>query len=273
MPALPGFGDVIRDPLKVVPWSDRRDSRLFWRARSTGVDFHTGRNWRQAHRIRLHFHSNNKTGSVELLQEGHNEYGDGADDTSSSQDYEMEKIAGTGVHGSLRTVSYSRDELVEKYLDVGLVKPLVQCSEPPPFCDDVTNEIGFLETVPQSQGQDVKFVIDVDGNGWSQRYARLLSTGSVVFKSTIFPEWNTDWLVPWYHYVVGIRTFARLPFSNPPQPVKVDYSDLFDIMAFFVGWPDGTPGHDDLGEQIGANAVRFVREHWRWEDMQAYVSF
>lgn len=55
------------------------------------------------------------------------------------------------------------------------------------------------------------------------------------------------------------------------QPVKVDYSDLYDTMAFFAGYPNGVPGHDDLAERIAANGVRFTREHWRWEDMQAYV--
>jgi len=29
-------------------------------------------------------------------------------------------------------------------------------------------------------------------------------TNSVVMKATVFPEWNTDWLVPWYHYVVSL---------------------------------------------------------------------
>lgn len=43
-------------------------------------------------------------------------------------------------------------------------------------------------------------------------------------------------------------------------------------MAFFAGWPDGTPGHDELAEKIGMNAMKFVKDHWRWEDMQAYVS-
>lgn len=99
--------------------------------------------------------------------------------------------------------SYSRAEVTKKYLNVGLVGPLVQCDEPPPFCNDVAQEIGFLDVVSQSKGQDVKYVVDVDGNGWSQRFARLLSTGSVVFKSTVFPEWNTDWLVPYYHYIVS----------------------------------------------------------------------
>jgi len=42
-------------------------------------------------------------------------------------------------------------------------------------------------------------------------------------------------------------------------------------MAFFSGYPNGQPGHDDLAEKIAANGVRFTREHWRWQDMQAYV--
>ncbi|KIM34566.1 glycosyltransferase family 90 protein [Serendipita vermifera MAFF 305830] len=239
LPAMPGFDDIIRDPSKVVPWSQRKDNRLFWRARSTGVDFHTGWDWHAAHRIRLHFHAKNKTGEVELLQEA----GPGWAATGNEQ------------HTDLFLKSYSREEVVNKYLDVGLVGPLVQCSEPPPFCDNVTQEIEFLPVVPQSRGQDAKMQLDIDGNGWSQRYARLLSTGSVIFKSTVFPEWNTNWLVPYYHYV----------------PIKVDYTDLFDTMAFFAGWPDGTPGHDHLAERIGMNGVKFVQDHWRWEDAQAYT--
>jgi hypothetical protein len=43
-------------------------------------------------------------------------------------------------------------------------------------------------------------------------------------------------------------------------------------MAFFAGYPNGHPGHDNIAEKIAANSVRFTREHWRWEDMQAYVS-
>lgn len=114
---------------------------------------------------------------------------------------------------------------------------------------------------------------NIDGNGWSQRYGRLLSTGSVVFKSTVFPEWNTPWLIPYYHFVVCLLFSPADPASIliPSQPIKVDYSDLYDTMAFFAGYPNGHPGHDDIAEKIAANGMRFTRENWRWEDMQAYV--
>lgn len=153
MPALPGYEDIIRDPLHVVPWSQRQDGRLFWRARSTGVDFHTGRDWRDAHRVRLHFYATNKTGSIELLQEHSHESDDGADDGLRTQGSEMDWMAGTESHGSLWLASYPRAELVEKYLDVGLVGPLVQCNEPSPYCENVAEEIGFLGVVPQASIQ------------------------------------------------------------------------------------------------------------------------
>lgn len=82
--------------------------------------------------------------------------------------------------------------------------------------------------------------------------------------------------VPWYHYI----------------PLKADYSDLYDILAFFVGPMnedgsiDESKGHDVsvsvdvspdltlqyLGKKIGEAGQKFTFEHWRWQDLQAYVS-
>lgn len=46
----------------------------------------------------------------------------------------------------------------------------------------------------------------------------ILFFNSVVIKSTVFPEWNTNSLPEWYAYV----------------PSKMDYSDLFSIMTLWV---------------------------------------
>jgi hypothetical protein len=55
--------------------------------------------------------------------------------------------------------------------------------------------------------------------------------------------------------------------------MQVDYSDLYDIAAFFIGSPEGrVKGRDDLAQQIAEQGRKFAMEHWRWEDMQAYVS-
>ena len=135
MPALPGFGSIIRDDAKIIPWKDRTDTRLFWRARSTGVDFNTGWDWRTAHRIRLHTFATGHAGEVEVLEET--------------------------PQGRLQLRLYPKGQLNRRYMDAGLVGPLVQCDMNKDFCKKVAEEIEWLDVVPQSRGQDVKFVIDV----------------------------------------------------------------------------------------------------------------
>lgn len=95
----------------------------------------------------------------------------------------------------------------------------------------------------------------------------------MVLKATVFPEWNTNWLVPFYHYVVRHRHSPRVYtlIAVSIQPIQHDYSDLYNTVAFFAGSPDGTGGHDDLAEKIANRGVEFAAKHWRWEDMQAYV--
>jgi hypothetical protein len=51
-------------------------------------------------------------------------------------------------------------------------------------------------------------------------------------------------------------------------PLKIDYTDLYDLMAFFSGDLDGNGGHDDLAKQIAYNGRDWTEKHWRREDME-----
>lgn len=55
-----------------------------------------------------------------------------------------------------------------------------------------------------------------------------------------------------------------------PQPVQTDLSDMYDILSYFIGMPGGA-GNDDAARRIAEAGGQFTREHWRWEDMQAYM--
>lgn len=55
-------------------------------------------------------------------------------------------------------------------------------------------------------------------------------------------------------------------------PMKVDYTDFFDIMAFFAGDMDGKNGHDALARQIGQNGKEYAAKFWRFADMEACSS-
>ncbi|KAK7023863.1 CAP10 domain-containing protein [Favolaschia claudopus] len=63
---------------------------------------------------------------------------------------------------------------------------------------------------PREEAYRYKYVLDIDGNTFSGRYLGLLRSGSLVFKSTAFGEFFSDWLKPYEHYI----------------PVKIDLSDL-----------------------------------------------
>lgn len=246
MPPLEGFEAYEARPYEPVPWAGKNDSRLFWRGTMTG-DAYTQQqkgyrphyNWRESHRIRLSF-------LVAPTKQ------DGKED----EDRRWVWVR----RNKWEKASFPRSLLRKHYFDIGLVDKLHQCDEADGTCARMRAELHFKPKVPRGSESSYKYLLDVDGNGWSSRFRRLLSSGSVVLKSTVYPEWNTDWLVPFYHYV----------------PVRNDYSDLTEVMAFFTGTPGtseetSTEGRDDLAKDLGENAARFVKDHWRWEDMQAYM--
>lgn len=52
--------------------------------------------------------------------------------------------------------------------------------------------------------------------------------------------------------------------------VQVDYSDMWDIMAFFRGGLNGEHSHDDLGKEIAIAGKEWVKQCYRWADLEAY---
>ncbi|WRT67118.1 uncharacterized protein IL334_004084 [Kwoniella shivajii] len=209
-------------------WEDKTIAKVFWRGSATGMDHSRQTPWRQSQRERLHFFSHNVSSSNEMT-------------SVILPNNELEE--------------YRKEEL-DNWLDIGLSGVPLQCHEEDGSCEDMRREIEFMGRVKKEDSLKYKYVMDVDGNGWSGRFRRLLSDDNVVFKSTLFIEWYNEMLIPWYHYV----------------PIKLDYSDIHDIMAFFVGSPDGTvKGHDELAREIAKNAIEFVDTKWRLQDMQSFM--
>jgi len=92
-----------------------------------------------------------------------------------------------------------------------------ECNEDDGTCDQLAEEYTWAHSLMTfEEALQHKYVIDVDGNTWSSRFQRLLLGGSLVFKSTIMPEWWNDRAQPWVHYV----------------PVQLDYSDVLDALVF-----------------------------------------
>jgi len=137
-------------------------------------------------------------------------------------------------------------------MDVGFAADYGNCEGI--ACDVMAEELGQRDRKNQYEMGRYKYFFDVDGNGWSARFRRLMSTHSVVFKSTLYAEWFSERIQPWVHYV----------------PVQLDYSDLYDALVFFAGDLAGDGAHDDMARRIGAQGRDWVSKYWRKEDMVAY---
>ncbi len=65
------------------------------------------------------------------------------------------------------------------------------------MCDVMAEELGQRDRKNQYEMGRYKYFFDVDGNGWSARFRRLMSTHSVVFKSTLYAECFSERIQPW----------------------------------------------------------------------------
>ncbi|ORY32933.1 hypothetical protein BCR39DRAFT_522439 [Naematelia encephala] len=216
-----------------LPWS-KKSGKLYWRGLATGLqhNHNSGSKWRQSHRERLHFLANSRS-------------------TTDMQ----EVLQPVGSSGEAELSRLPLKELGEYYMDVKLSGGHWQCDGGDGSCNEMNEEIDFAPKDDPEKGNDFKYVFDTDGNAWSSRFPRLMASHNVVIKSTVFPEWNTRTLPEWFAYV----------------PSKMDYSDLYSIMAFFRGSPSGKGAHDEVARRIALNSQCWVERTWRREDLQTYM--
>ncbi|EJT49629.1 hypothetical protein A1Q1_01258 [Trichosporon asahii var. asahii CBS 2479] len=204
-----------------------KEGKLAWRGSNTGMaNMSASVDWENSHRVRLHRWANSNSSSPVTL---------------------LETTMG-GFVGYNTTTRPAR-VLQERY-DVKLAQKPIQCEEEDGTCARLA-QLGFA---PYQSPEDLhgnRFLLDVDGNGWSGRFRRLMGTNSLVIKAGMFAEWWQDWLVP-----------------------KLDYADLPSIMAFFAGpgGPNGTEvAFDDTARTLAHNGRCFAERMYRRRDVQAYM--
>ncbi|TDL20407.1 hypothetical protein BD410DRAFT_841288 [Rickenella mellea] len=229
LPVPPTSVEESRHPRQ---WEEKFDERLLWRGRNTGMQFRKETHWQTSQRVRLVRTATELSGTIKVLR--------------PPREDEKNAIAGAGEE-------WKRARLNPAIMDVKFVTPILGAS-------DETHKVleGMFEWGKHMRTEDsetYKYVMDVDGNGWSSRFRRLLSSNSVVFKSTTYPEWFADRIQPWVHYV----------------PISIDYSDLYDAFVFFRGDISGEGNHDELARKIAAAARSWTKSFWRKEDVTAYM--
>jgi len=85
-------------------------------------------------------------------------------------------------------VSLRKSRVNPATMDVAFADHATTCY-PEPVCRTVEAMFPFRPYQMEEKAGEYKYVFDIDGNGWSGRFKRLMTTNSLVFKSTIYPEW------------------------------------------------------------------------------------
>jgi hypothetical protein len=236
----------VKDLPRDTTWEQKHDDRLLWRGRNTGI-WHGGNfRWRQQQRIRMVAKSDSQEGREEVLLAGR------ADQRVQSREV-------------------GRKELNAALVDMAFVSEPIACEEPQ--CSELRKMFDFPPPMDWYTATNYKYVMDVrptflisnlslivsfaqiDGNGWSSRFKRLITSHSLIFKATGYPEWFTDRIAPWVHYV----------------PIQLDLSDLYDTLVFFRGDERGAGAHEDLARKIALAGRQWSLKFWRKEDMTAYM--
>ncbi|GAA5967932.1 hypothetical protein JCM11641_005812 [Rhodosporidiobolus odoratus] len=213
-------------------WENKKYNMAVWRGTTTGADLNLEhmRKWSQRPRLcRLPFES----GTLSLPY--------APEDNATS-------LAPVGI------INARSQALAQKYFDFKFLGTAKQCDDPE-VCAAFAKDFLWDEWMPEDEQNEYKYMVDIDGNGWSGRFHRLISTNSLVLKQTIFPEWYSDMIQPWVHYV----------------PISTDFSDLWTAMAFFIGDENAKGGHDEIAKEIAMQGKKWAETHWRYVDIEVYM--
>ncbi|RPA82439.1 hypothetical protein BJ508DRAFT_224827 [Ascobolus immersus RN42] len=120
-------------------------------------------------------------------------------------------------------------------------------------CNHLTDFLPFTPRTPFSDSWRNKIVLDLDGWGPSGRWRGLISSNSLPVRSTIYHEWFTDRMVPWWHYV--------------PLSVGVTRDGLGGVVKAFLGSDEGRY----WGSVIAEEGKAWAEGGMRRVDMTVYV--
>lgn len=209
------------DPKNDIPWA-KKYNKLYWAGSTTGASSSPHSSpWQPFHRQRF----------VALVQ-----------NLSSSPSYAyLRNIAGT-----LQSVQSS---FLNSRLYNVFFTNIYQCT--PPTCRAQSIFFRTRTWADKDAALSSRLVFDMDGNGISGRFYKLLASNSCVLKQTVLHEWHDDRLIPWYHYV----------------PVSLDMGELPELVFFLTSTERGRL----VAERIAEQGKDWYGKAFREVDMRLYV--
>ncbi|KAL6890447.1 glycosyltransferase family 90 protein [Trichoderma evansii] len=166
------------DDTREISWEEKRNN-LYWAGSTTGA-FASDANWSSYHRQRF----------VKLVQ-----------NTERQQYYYLRQV-----DGMIQRVASSF--LNGRLFDVAFTR-IFQCERK--YCRGQARTFKIGGWADKDKALQSRLVFDLDGNGISGRYYKLLASKSAPLKQTLLREWHDDRLVPWVHYIPVSQSLEELP--------------------------------------------------------------
>ncbi|KAJ4137187.1 hypothetical protein NW768_002768 [Fusarium equiseti] len=206
------------DETRDVVWAEKKNN-VYWRGSTTGGYAQDGR-WRDYQRQRFVI-------KVQNLGQQQHSYLQKSDDSISS-------IESSFLNGRLFDVGFTR---------------IFQCDRK--FCRDQSTYFDVKSWADKDTALGSKLAFDLDGNGISGRYYKLLSSNSIPLKQTLLREWHDERLMPWVHYI----------------PVSQGLEELPELVTFLTSTERG----QKLAEEIANRGREWMGRGVREVDMAVYT--
>lgn len=209
-----------------IPFEEKRRS-VYWRGSLTGYKMMAKqKHWMDGHRQRFVIYANNILKHVKLAK-------------ASTDEYAASLLISSDEKRWLSA-------LPDDPFDVASTR-VMHCEEP--VCEMVKNALRQSGQEPASESFKHRIVADLDGESISCRYYRLLHSGSVTLKQTIYREWHSDRLIPWLHYV----------------PLSLQMDELVPLTAWLLA-----PENDERVKRIAEGSRAWARASLRSIDATTY---
>ncbi|GAB1197595.1 hypothetical protein APSETT444_006893 [Aspergillus pseudonomiae] len=204
---------------------EQKANKFYWVGSTTG-GHSTMENWRSGQRQRLALLAMDSNGPITLLRKPEM-------DGRQNSDIQWE-------------ASNSTMAEISSLLDIR-ISAVIQCEQDACEDQEATFKIEPDSRDDVSTSYASRYNLDLDGNGFSGRFYRLLRSKSAVIKQTLYKEWHDDWLIPWVHYI----------------PLSMDLSDFPEIVRYLTQEPDGQA----LGKKVADEGRKWANTVLRKEDM------
>lgn len=181
-------------PLGDEGWEKKKFDTVFWRGSTTGADLTNPHMRKWSQRVRL------CQSAFQALPLDSVTDDEAVPQSKGSITLPYSPSDNGRRPGAMSTFTADKGTLAKKWFDFQFQGQPTQCGDAE-ACKEFEKQFEWAGFVPQKQQSAYKYLIDVDGNGWSGRFHRLMLTTSAVLKATVFPEWYADHIQPWVQSV------------------------------------------------------------------------